>query len=117
MKKVAAVTTSADKAPAAKSFGATEVIISSNKDDMNKHAFQYDFVLVTVSADLPWASYLRLLKTGGRMCLVGLPPSGEIKLNPFALTGRRLSVCGSNTGGLKEISECLWPANLLHLGA
>jgi D-arabinose 1-dehydrogenase-like Zn-dependent alcohol dehydrogenase len=104
---IAAVTTSADKAAAARSFGATEVIVSSSKEDMNKGAFKYDFCLVTVSADLPWAAYLRLLKTGGRLCLVGLPPSGEMKLNPFALTGRRLSVCGSNTGGLKETQDML----------
>jgi D-arabinose 1-dehydrogenase-like Zn-dependent alcohol dehydrogenase len=104
---VCAVTTSKDKDAAARSFGATDVLVSSSKEEMNKHAFMYDFVLVTVSSDLPWASYLRLLKTGGRLCLVGLPPSGEMKLNPFALTGRRLSVCGSNTGGLQETKDML----------
>jgi len=107
MSKVAAITTSKDKADAAMKFGATDVIVSSSKADMKRFYRAFDFLLVTVSSDLPWSDYLRLLRTGGRLCLVGLPPSGKLTLVPFEIVGRRLSVCGSNTGGLREISEML----------
>ena len=105
--RVVAVTTSADKAAAARSFGAEDVVVSSDKASMGKHAGSLDLVLVTVSAEIPWGAYLRLLRVGGDLCLVGLPPSGEVKLNAFAFTGRRLSFSGSNTGGTKATAEML----------
>jgi D-arabinose 1-dehydrogenase-like Zn-dependent alcohol dehydrogenase len=106
IKEIVAVTTTADKAPAAMKFGATHVLVSSDKEQMKKRAGSLDFLLVTVSADLPWQDYIRLLKVGGHLCLVGLPPA-ELKLNPFQLTAKRISVSGSNTASLGEIREML----------
>jgi uncharacterized zinc-type alcohol dehydrogenase-like protein len=107
VKLVVAITTSSDKEKAAKSFGAHSVLVSTNVEQMKQANGSFDFLLVTVSADLKWADYLRLLTVDGRLCLVGLPPSGEMKLNPFALTGKRISVSGSNTAGMKDTREML----------
>jgi D-arabinose 1-dehydrogenase-like Zn-dependent alcohol dehydrogenase len=107
IKNICAVTTSADKAATAKSFGATDILVSTDKADMKRKAGAFNFMLVTVSADLPWQDYLRLLKVGGHLCLVGLPSSGEIKLNTFQVVGKRLMVSGSNTATLSEIQEML----------
>lgn len=104
--EIVALTTSSDKAAAAKSFGATEVLVTTDKSAMKKRAGSLDFLLVTVSADLPWQEYVRLLKVGGRLCLVGLPPT-DMKLNPFQLTAKRISVSGSNTASPKEIQQML----------
>jgi D-arabinose 1-dehydrogenase-like Zn-dependent alcohol dehydrogenase len=106
IKEIVALTGSADKGPAARSFGATDVLVTSDKAAMKKRAGTLDFMLVTVSADLNWLDYNRLLKVGGHMCLVGLPPN-DIKLNPFQLTSKRLSFSGSNTASIAETKEML----------
>ena len=102
-KRVTAITSTANKNDAAKAFGAHDVLVSSDRDAMGKAGNSFDVLLVTVSGDLSWGSYLRLLRVGGTLCLVGLSPSGEMKINPFAITGKRLRVEGSNTGGSKDV--------------
>ena len=106
IREIVAITSTVSKGEAAKMFGATDLLVSSDKNAMKKRIGSLDFLLVTVSADLPWQDYLRLLKVGGHLCLVGLPPT-DIKLNPFQLTAKRISFSGSNTASLKEISEML----------
>jgi D-arabinose 1-dehydrogenase-like Zn-dependent alcohol dehydrogenase len=106
MREVVALTTSADKAAAAQSFGASHVLVTTDKDAMKKRTGTLDFLLVTVSAELHWQEYIRLLKVGGHLCLVGLPPS-DMKLNPMQLTAKRIMVSGSNTASLGEIREML----------
>lgn len=105
--EVVAITTSEDKRASAMSFGATDVLVSSNKQAMKARANSLDFLLVTVSSDLPWQDYLRLLRIGGRLCMVGLPSSGKMDISAFQITARRLSVSGSNTASLGEIQGML----------
>ena len=104
--RVVALSTSADKAAAAKSFGAHDVLVTTDRAQMGPAGNSFDLLLVTVSADLSWGAYLRLLKVGGTLCLVGLPPS-DMKINPFALLGRRVNLTGSSTGGTKITAEML----------
>ena len=67
---------------------------------------QFDLIVNTVSADVDWNQYFKLLKLDGTMVMVGLP---EIKMtvDPFALIGRRRSLAGSMIGGIQETQEML----------
>jgi D-arabinose 1-dehydrogenase-like Zn-dependent alcohol dehydrogenase len=55
---------------------------------------------------MDWERYLRILKPGGKLCIVGNPP------NPLPATGHQLilsqqGIVGSNTGGRLMIREML----------
>ena len=52
-------------------LGADEVIISTDANEMQRHAFSFDFILDTVSADHDINAYLNLLKIDGTLTLVG----------------------------------------------
>ena len=74
MKDILAVTTSKNKEKEILSLGATKVLLGS--DPFKPHYGNYDFVLITVSAELKYIEYIKLLKNDSRLCFVGLPPSG-----------------------------------------
>ncbi len=99
-------TTSPNKVADAKRFGAKEVVISSNVNEMKHQANSFDFILDTVSAEHDINAYLGLLKRSGTMTLVGAPE------NPHALAGfylimQRRQLAGSLIGGIKETQEML----------
>jgi uncharacterized zinc-type alcohol dehydrogenase-like protein len=50
--------------------------------------------------------YLSLLKRGGTLCTVGLPPS-PIAVSAFSVVQGRKNFSGSNIGGIKETQEML----------
>jgi alcohol dehydrogenase (NADP+) len=99
-------TTSASKVDDAKRLGADEVVISKDADAMAKHAASFDFILDCVSAPHDLNAYLKLLKLDGTLCLVGLSEE-QLPVAPFSLTGYRVSLAGSNIGGMKETQEML----------
>jgi uncharacterized zinc-type alcohol dehydrogenase-like protein len=49
---------------------------------------------------------MSLLKRGGTLCTVGLPPS-PIAVSAFSIVDGRKSLSGSNIGGIKETQEML----------
>jgi uncharacterized zinc-type alcohol dehydrogenase-like protein len=99
-------TTSASKIDDAKRLGADEVVISKDADAMAKHAASFDFILDCVSAPHDLNAYLKLLKLNGTLCLVGLSEE-QLPVAPFSLTSYRVSLAGSNIGGMKETQEML----------
>ncbi|CAL5428165.1 unnamed protein product [Camellia sinensis] len=64
-----------------------------------------NFIIDTASGDHPFDPYIKLLKTGGTLVLVGGP--SEVKLNPTSLIVGMKSISGSATGGMKERQEML----------
>ena len=56
---VVVLTTSQNKKDDALHLGADEVIVSHNKDQMNKHAGSFDFILDTVSAEHDINTYIQ----------------------------------------------------------
>jgi uncharacterized zinc-type alcohol dehydrogenase-like protein len=50
--------------------------------------------------------YLKLLKLDGTLCMVGLSEE-QLPVAPFSLTTYRVSLAGSNIGGMKETQEML----------
>jgi uncharacterized zinc-type alcohol dehydrogenase-like protein len=99
-------TTSPGKSEDAKRFGAHEVVLSRNEDEMKAHAKSFDFILDTVSARHDLDSYLDLLKRDGTMCLLGAPPE-PIPLDAFSLIRWRHRLTGSLIGGIRETQEML----------
>jgi uncharacterized zinc-type alcohol dehydrogenase-like protein len=103
---VVVFTTSPNKKDDALKLGANEVIISNNKEEMQKHSGSFDFILDTISADHDINAYLFLLRPDGNLTLVGAPPK-PLAVLPFALIMGRRSLSGSNIGGIAETQEML----------
>eukprot|EP01060_Flectonema_neradi_P003911 TRINITY_DN12566_c0_g2_i1.p1 TRINITY_DN12566_c0_g2~~TRINITY_DN12566_c0_g2_i1.p1 ORF type:complete len:353 (+),score=49.48 TRINITY_DN12566_c0_g2_i1:44-1102(+) len=104
--KVTAISTSPDKEQFAKKLGAHSFLSSSDPAQMKSATGKLNLLLVTVSSNLPWAKYIKLLDTDGVLCLVGLP-SEKIAISPFSLTFKRISVCGSALASPSETKEML----------
>jgi uncharacterized zinc-type alcohol dehydrogenase-like protein len=99
-------TTSPSKVEDAKRLGADEVVISKNSDEMQKHAWSFDFILDCVSADHDINAYINLLARDGNLTLVGAPEK-PLSLSSFGLIFGRRSVSGSPIGGIAETQEML----------
>ena len=96
---------SAGKEADAKRLGADAFIVTSVSSAFETHANNFDFILDTVSAQHDLGPYLGLLKTNGRMVLVGLPDASP--LTAFPLVFKRRSLSGSLIGGIRETQEML----------
>lgn len=99
-------TTSPSKKDDAMRLGADEVIVSRDSNEMQKHAFSFDFILDAVSAEHDINAYIQLLKMDGTMTLVGAPEK-PLALSSFGLLFGRKSVAGSLIGGIRETQEML----------
>jgi uncharacterized zinc-type alcohol dehydrogenase-like protein len=103
---VAVFTTSPGKKEDALRLGANEVIISTNPEEMQKHAGSFNFILDTISADHDINAYLNMLGLEGNITLVGAPEK-PLAVAAFALIFGRKSISGSLIGGIKETQEML----------
>ena len=103
---VVVFTTSPGKVEDALRLGANEVVVSRNADEMKKHAFSFDFILDTVSAQHDIDQYIHLLGLGGNLTLVG-GVAKPLSLSSFGLIFGNRSVSGSNIGGIAETQEML----------
>jgi alcohol dehydrogenase (NADP+) len=99
-------TTSPSKTEDAKRLGASEVVISKNEAEMQKHTGSFDFILDCVSADHDLNAYLQLLKLDGTMTLVGAPEK-PAPVSAFNLIMKRRRLAGSAIGGIRETQEML----------
>ena len=103
---VAVFTTSPGKKEDALRLGAHEVIISTNQEEMQKHAGSFDFILDTISAEHDINAYINMLGLEGNITLVGAPEK-PLAVAAFALIFGRKSISGSLIGGIKETQEML----------
>jgi uncharacterized zinc-type alcohol dehydrogenase-like protein len=99
-------TTSPKKKEDALRLGADEVVISSNANDMAKHASSFDFILDAVAAEHDLNAYINMLARDGNITLVGAPPQ-PLPIAAFGLIFRRRSFSGSLIGGIAETQEML----------
>ncbi len=105
--QVVAITTSPDKKDDALRFGAHDIIISTNQDDMNRHARTLDFILDTIPVAHNLDRYLQLLGFEGTMCIVGRHQNPNDQIDPESLIVERTSLTGSCYGSRKELGEML----------
>jgi uncharacterized zinc-type alcohol dehydrogenase-like protein len=103
---VVVFTTSPNKKEDAFRLGADEVIISSNAEEMQKHAGTFDFILDTIAAEHDINAYLNMLGRDGNITLVGAPEK-PLAVSAFALLFGRRSLSGSIIGGIAETQEML----------
>lgn len=103
---VAVFTTSKGKKKDALRLGAHEVIISTNQEEMQKHAGSFDFILDTISAEHDINAYINMLGLAGSITLVGAPEK-PLAVAAFALIFGSKSISGSLIGGIKETQEML----------
>jgi alcohol dehydrogenase (NADP+) len=99
-------TTSPGKVPDALKLGADEVVISTDADQMAKHAGSFDFILDCVAAQHNINAYIVLLKRDGNITLVGAPEK-PLPVAMFGLAFGRRSLSGSAIGGIAETQEML----------
>lgn len=103
---VVVFTTSPNKKEDAIRLGAHEVIISTNAEEMQKHAGTFNFILDTIAADHDINAYINMLGRDGNITLVGAPDT-PLAVSAFALLFGRKSLSGSLIGGIAETQEML----------
>ena len=104
--KVTAFSSSPDKEPEAKQFGAHRFVNSADPKALKAIQRTLDFIVVTVFSDLDWMAYLNALRPHGKLCFVGAVANPiTIPVMPI-LIGHK-SICGSATGGRPMITEML----------
>jgi alcohol dehydrogenase (NADP+) len=103
---VVVLTTSSKKREDALRLGASEVILSTDAEDMKKHAGSFHFILDCVSAAHDINATLNLLAPDGNLTLVGAPEK-PFPVSAFSLIFGRRSLSGSLIGGLAETQEML----------
>jgi uncharacterized zinc-type alcohol dehydrogenase-like protein len=99
-------TTSPAKVQDGLRLGAHEVVVSKDRNAMQKHASSLDFVLDCVSAQHDIDALLALLKLDGTLCLVGAPEH-PLPVSAFELIMPRRNFAGSAIGGIRETQEML----------
>jgi uncharacterized zinc-type alcohol dehydrogenase-like protein len=104
--RVVVFTTSPGKAKDARRLGASEVVVSTNPEEMKKHANSFHFILDTVSAKHDINAYLELLRRDATLTQVGAPPQ-PLEVNVFHLIIKRRAFTGSLIGGIAETQEML----------
>lgn len=102
---VTVVSQSDRKRDDAKRLGADDYIATADPAVFKANAKRFDFLLDTVSAPHDYNSYLRMVKRGGTMVLVGIPPASPI--DPSVLVLQQRCLAGSLIGGIKETQEML----------
>ena len=104
--EVIVFTTSTSKVEDAKRLGAHDVVLSKDKDQMQRYTGKLHFVLDAVSAQHNINDYLSLLRVDGSLALVGAPEH-PLPVAAFSLIPYRRSFAGSMIGGIPETQEML----------
>jgi alcohol dehydrogenase (NADP+) len=104
--EVVVFTTSISKKDDAIRLGASEVVISTDKDQMKARVGTLDFILDTVSADHDVVPLINCLRAEGTIVLVGAPEK-PISIPSFSLILGRKNFAGSNIGSIAETQEML----------
>ncbi|CAL2267284.1 unnamed protein product [Prunus armeniaca] len=105
--KVTVISTSPNKKKEAiENLGADSFLVSRDNGQMQAATGTMDGIIDTVSAAHPLLPLLGLLKTNGKLVLVGVPAK-PLELPVFPLISGRKIVAGSTVGGLKETQEMI----------
>ncbi|KAJ4714585.1 putative Alcohol dehydrogenase [Melia azedarach] len=105
--KVTVISTSpSKKEEAIENLGADSFVVSRNQDEMQAAMSTMDGIIDTVSAPHPLLPLISLLKTSGKLVLVGAPEK-PLELPVFPLLMGRKIVAGSCIGGMQETQEMI----------
>lgn len=101
-----ALTTSEDKAAAARALGADDVVLTRDPDALDRQARRFDLLLDTTGHPLDLAPYLRALAVDGTYVLAGLPPA-TLAIDPLSLVVGEKRIAGTGSGGVPATREML----------
>jgi uncharacterized zinc-type alcohol dehydrogenase-like protein len=87
------------------SFGASEYAATSDPATFKRYRGAFDFMLSTISTSFDVNAYLSMLRLGGTLVTVGMPPEA-LSVRAGALSSWR-SFAGSVIGGIPETQEML----------
>lgn len=105
--KVIAITTKEEKREAALALGADEVLISEDKDAMERYEKTINYILITIPDAFDINPYICLLKWRGELVTVGLLAKYKSATNNMEVAKYSRTVGGSMIGGIKETQEVL----------
>lgn len=120
--RVIAVDIAEDKLEAAREFGATDGVLATAKAPHREAKAicggrGADFVFVTVGAIQAHQSAARYARKGGKVVIVGMPPSGEaISVEPVMLAASSQTMVGSNMGETNLRRDIPWLVDLWKQG-
>ena len=103
---VTVFTSSPGKVEDARRFGARDVVLSTDVDELKRHRGRFDLVLDTVPVDHDINALIATLTRDGTLCLVGIPQR-PLSVAAFGLIRGRKRLAGSEIGGLRETQEML----------
>lgn len=104
--QVTAFSSSPDKETEARQFGADRFVNTSTEGALAAAANSCDFLLSTVTADVPWAEYVNVLRPDGKLCLVGVPDA-DVKISALQMILGQKSLLTSIIGSRSEIRTML----------
>ena len=103
--EVTAISSTHEKDEQAHRFGASRFLATRGTDELQQAKAEFDFILSTVSADLPWDLYMAALRPGGKLCVVGIPEK-PISVVSWSLIGGERSLVGGQPGSIVE-TRCM----------
>ncbi|XP_028754572.1 probable mannitol dehydrogenase isoform X2 [Neltuma alba] len=105
--KVTVISTSPNKKEEAlRNLGADSFVVSREQDQMQALTGTFDGIIDTVSAVHPLLPLIDLLKSHGKLVMVGAPEK-PLELPVFPLLMGRKLVAGSAIGGMEETQEMI----------
>ena len=98
--------TSPSKQKDAERLGATDFVATRDRAALKAQKGKFDFLLDTISAPHDIEAFLAMLRPGGTMVLVGMPPE-PLSIGAGALVSGNKRLAGSLIGGIAETQEML----------
>jgi uncharacterized zinc-type alcohol dehydrogenase-like protein len=95
------------KREAAKRMGVKRYVNVRKPEQLEGLNSTMDFIITTIPADYDLLAYVKMLKLGGEMAIVGLPPNSNINIAKLPLGAANRKIYGSLIGGIKETQEML----------
>ncbi|MGN6607753.1 MAG: NAD(P)-dependent alcohol dehydrogenase [Jatrophihabitans sp.] len=105
--EVTVISRSDKKAGEAKQAGADHVLVSTDRSAMRDAARSLDLILSTIPKDHDLQPYLRLLDLDGTYVVLGAIEPLTTPFHGGMLMQNRLTIAGSNIGGVPETQELL----------
>ncbi len=104
--QVDVITRNPQKAEAAKTYGASEIVDSTNEAEVSNAKRRYDLIVSTVPVEHDVTPYLDMLAINGVLCLVGAINPMPAYHGTQVIAGRK-SIAGSGIGSVAETEEML----------
>ncbi|MDR2704486.1 MAG: NAD(P)-dependent alcohol dehydrogenase [Planctomycetaceae bacterium] len=96
-----------EKRESAKRMGAKRYVNVRNPQELDGLNNTMDFIITTIPANYDPMIYVRMLKMGGEMAIVGLPANTNINISKLPLGNANRKIYGSLIGGIQETQEML----------